>query len=54
MSVEPAVSVSPGPGVAHPSLPQEVGGAAGGVGPALAHRDISTSPVPAAMASSGW
>ena len=30
-------------------LTQEVGGATGGVGPALAQRDISTSPVPAAI-----
>ena len=41
MSVEPAVGPhresSTGPGVAHPAqrLPQEVGGAPGGVGPAL-------------------
>ena len=42
VGVEPAVGphreLSAGPGVAHPShrLPQEVGGAAGGAGPALA------------------
>ena len=39
----PHRELSPGPGVAHPShgLPQEVGGAAGGVGAALAQRELS-------------
>ena len=54
-AVGPHRELPPGPAVAHPShrLTQEVGGAPSRVGPALASRDISTSPVPAAMASSG-
>ena len=41
--------------VAHPPhrLTEEVGGAAGGVGPALVQTGHQHSPVPAAMASSG-
>ena len=59
MGVEAAVGphreLSPGPAVAHPPhrLTQEVGGATGGVARPSRSRDISTSPVPAAMASSG-
>ena len=55
-AVGPHRELAPGAGVAHSShrLAQEVGGAAGGVGPALSRsRAICTSPVPAAMASSG-
>ena len=59
MSVEAAVGphreLSPGPGVAHPPhrLTQEVGSAAGGVARPSRSRAISTSPAPAAIASSG-
>ena len=45
-AVGPHRELSPGPSMAHPAhgLPQEVGGAAGGVGPALAqprHQHLS-------------
>ena len=55
-AVGPHRELSCGPGVAHPShsFTQEVGGASHGVGAALPEPGhISTSPVPAATASSG-
>ena len=59
MGVEAAVGphreLTPGPGITHAAqrLPQEVGGAAGGVGPALTQPGLRTSPVTAATARSG-
>ena len=60
MGVEAAVGahreLSPGPAVAHPPhrLPQEVGRAPSGLARPFRSLAISTSPVPAATASSGW
>ena len=54
-AVGPHRELSPGPAVAHPAhrLTQEVGGAPSVLARPARSRDISTSPVPAAMASSG-